>query len=275
MAVYLACFRDCSASLAPGEVATVMLIAADRKQARVVTCYVMGFLEGVPMLLELITRHTRETAELSNRVVIEVHTASFRSTRGYSLAAVVADELAFWRSEDSANPDVGILNALRPGLATIPGSLLLCISSPYARRGALWDTHRKHFGKDKDPVLVWQSDTRSMNPTVPEEVIAQAYEEDPAAAAAEYGAEFRRDVETFVSHETIDAVTIPGRAAHREQAGEESGEQQGQRDSLLAQTNVRYEAMTRYSALSGLKSVCNSGKPADFRHSASCSNRNG
>jgi hypothetical protein len=27
----------------------------------------------------------RETVELSNRVVIEVHTASFRSTRGYTL----------------------------------------------------------------------------------------------------------------------------------------------------------------------------------------------
>jgi hypothetical protein len=44
-------------------------------------------------------------------------------------------------------------------MATIPGAMLLCASSPYARRGALWDAHRRHFGKDGDPILVWQADT--------------------------------------------------------------------------------------------------------------------
>lgn len=81
---------------------------------------------------------------------------------------------------------------------TPPGALLVCISSPYARRGALWDAYRRHYGQDGDPVLVWQADTRSMNPTVDERVIADAYEQDEAAAAAEYGAEFRRDVESFI-----------------------------------------------------------------------------
>src|SRR3974377_117547 len=33
---------------------------------------------------------------------------------------------------------------------------LLGASSPYARRGALWDAFRKHFAKDNDPVLVWK-----------------------------------------------------------------------------------------------------------------------
>jgi hypothetical protein len=211
IAVFLACFRDYSSSLAPGEVATVMVIAADRRQARVVMRYVCGFLDGVSMLRELITRRTRETVELSNRVVIEVHTCSFRTTRGYSLAAVVADEVSFWRSEESANPDTEILNALRPGLATVPGSLLLCISSPYARRGALWEAYRKHYGKDGDPVLVWQADTRSMNPTVDAAIIAKAYEEDEASASAEYGAQFRRDIESYVSRESVEAAIVPGR----------------------------------------------------------------
>jgi hypothetical protein len=34
IAVYLACFRDYAPYLAPGEVATIAVIAADRKQAR-------------------------------------------------------------------------------------------------------------------------------------------------------------------------------------------------------------------------------------------------
>jgi hypothetical protein len=93
----------------------------------------------------------------------------------------------------------------------VPGALLLCISSPYARRGALWEAYRAHHGRDGDPVLVWQADTRSMNPLVASTVIEAAYEADEAAAAAEYGAEFRRDIETFVARETVEACVIPGR----------------------------------------------------------------
>ena len=55
------------------------------------------------------------------------------------MVAVLADECAFWLSEESVNPDVEILNAARPALATTQGPLI-AISSPYARRGALWDT---------------------------------------------------------------------------------------------------------------------------------------
>jgi hypothetical protein len=74
----------------------------------------------------------------------------------------------------------------------------------------LWAAYRKFYGKDS-PVLVWKADTRTMNPTVPESIIREAYEDDPASAAAEYGAEFRTDVETFVAREVIDAATVPGR----------------------------------------------------------------
>ena len=59
-------------------------------------------------------------------------------------------------------------------MATVPGALLLCISSPHARRGALWEAYRAHWGQDDDPVLVWQADTRAMNPTVDQRVIAEA-----------------------------------------------------------------------------------------------------
>jgi hypothetical protein len=120
--------------------------------------------------------------------VIEIHSASFRATRGYTVIAALCDELAYWRSEDSTNPDVEILNAIRPAMATMPGSLLLCISSPYARRGALWQAYREHHGVDGDPVLTWQADTRSMNPSVAATVIDAAYRDDPVAASAEYGA---------------------------------------------------------------------------------------
>ena len=210
-AVYLASFRDYSIYLAPGERATLMVVAADRRQARVVMRYIVAFLENVPMLKELIERQTQDSIDLANRVTIEVHTASSRSTRGYSIAAAVCDEIAFWRSEESANPDTEILGAIRPGMATIPGSMLFCISSPYARRGELWNAYRRYFGKEDRSVLVWQADSRSMNPNISRGFIQEAYERDPLGAMAEYGAQFRRDVESFVSLEAVEAVTIPGR----------------------------------------------------------------
>jgi hypothetical protein len=213
VAVWLALFRDHRPYLSPGEVATVAIVAADRRQARVIMRYVTGLVRAVPMLAGLVTSEKQESLEFAEqRTVIEVHTASFRLTRGYTLAGVLCDEVAFWRSEDSANPDLEIINGLRPGLATIPGALLLGMSSPYARRGVLWEQYRKHYGQDGDPVLVWRADTRTMNPTVAEHLIADAYADDEASAAAEYGAEFRRDVESFVDRDAVAACVIPGRA---------------------------------------------------------------
>jgi hypothetical protein len=60
-------------------------------------------------------------------------------------------------------------------------------------------------------VLVWQADTLSMNPSVPQSVIDTAYEDDEASASAEYGAEFQRDIESFVQREAVDACVIHGR----------------------------------------------------------------
>jgi hypothetical protein len=210
-AVYLACFKDWRGCFAPGERGTIVIIAADRKQGRVIFRYISALLR-IPLLVNLIERSGVEFVDLTNHTSIEIQTASFRTTRGYSVIAALCDELAFWRTgEGSSNPDTEIIAALRPAMSTIPGSMLLCASSPYARKGELWTAFRKHFGKDGDPVLVWKAPTRVMNSTVPESFVAEAYENDPASAAAEYGAEFRSDVETFVSREAVEAAVMHGR----------------------------------------------------------------
>lgn len=210
IAVWLACFHEYRQYLAPGERGTIAIIAADRKQARTIFRYIRGLLTGVPMLKRMIDRQTADAFDLSNRVSIEIHVASFRSSRGYTIIAALCDEIAYWRSDESANPDKEILAALRPAMATIPNAMLLCASSPYARRGEMWNAYRKYFGKDR-PALVWKAATRVMNPSVPQRIIDAAYEDDAASANAEYGAEFRTDVETFISREVVDAAVIVGR----------------------------------------------------------------
>lgn len=210
IAVFLACFHDYRQYLAPGERGTVLVIATDRKQARVILRYIRALLTNIPLLSRMIEREASETFDLNNRVTIEVGTASFRSVRGYTIVAALCDELAFWPTDDSAEPDYEIINALRPGMATIPNAMLLCASSPYARRGAVWDAHRSHFGKSGDPILVWQAATRVMNPSVPQSVIDQAMERDPANASAEYGASFRSDIESLLTREAIAACIADG-----------------------------------------------------------------
>ena len=132
---------------------------------------------------------------LANGVVVEVHTASIGAPRGRTFLAVLCDELAFWVTGEGANPDVEVLNAVRPGLSTIPYSLLLIASSPYAKRGVLYQNYAKYFGKDDAPVLVWQGTTEEMNGSlVGDPLIAEMYAEDNERALAEFGAQFRSDI---------------------------------------------------------------------------------
>lgn len=205
VAVYEAAFTDHRDKLARGEVATVLLIAADRKQARTLLRYVRGLVLEHPMLSRMVKRETADGIELTNRAVIEVGTASFKSVRGYTLAAAILDEIAFWQS-DGASPDVEIIAALRPALTTLGGKLV-ALSSPYARRGMLWETYRRSYGEADPRVLVAQAPSRTMNPTMPQQVVDDAMREDLARASAEYLAQFRNDIASFVSPQLIDNAT--------------------------------------------------------------------
>jgi hypothetical protein len=88
---------------------------------------------------------------------------------------------------------------------------LFVISSPYARKGELWSLYARHYGPQGDPaVLVAQGSSRTFNPSLPQTLVDRAYERDAASAAAEYGAEFRRDIESFVSREAVLACVGEG-----------------------------------------------------------------
>ena len=59
--------------------------------------------------------------------------------------------------------------------------------------------------------MLVQAGTRDLNPTFDTRAIEKALEDDPSSAQAEYFAQFRSDVETFVNRDAIDACTIVGR----------------------------------------------------------------
>ena len=111
----------------------VGVLAVDKGQARAIFRFVIGLLRAVPMLEPLIVQagHRDDRVEQSGHD--RDRHGAFRITRGYSYAAVLCDEVAFWRSDEtSLNPDVEIMRALRPGLASIPGSHVADRFEPYA-----------------------------------------------------------------------------------------------------------------------------------------------
>ncbi|HVE22185.1 MAG TPA: hypothetical protein VNC39_09415 [Acidocella sp.] len=211
IASYLACVPDHGPFIVPGETPVIAVIAADRRQAKVILNYIAGFLREIPLFADMIADELAESVRLTNGVTIEVHTASIGAPRGRTFLACLLDEVAFWQTGDGANPDIEVVNAIRPGLSTIPYSLLLIASSPYAKRGVLYQNYSKYFGKDNAPVLVWQGTTREMNSSlIDDPLIDEMYEEDPERASAEFGAQFRSDIVAFITREAVEDVTARG-----------------------------------------------------------------
>lgn len=209
LAVWQAVRRDYAPLLADGERAVVAVVAADRRQAGQVLAYVRGMCRR-PAFAPYLRRSLKDRLEFSTGCDVQVMTASHATVRGYSLAAALADEVAFWATDEgAASPDVEVLNALRPGLGNLPDTLLVMSSTPYASRGELFKAHQRAYGReDADTALVWQASSADMNPTLDPAVIEQAYRDDPAAARAEWGGEFRTDVAALFDAAALAAVVV-------------------------------------------------------------------
>ena len=208
LAVFAATIEEAHVGrLRPGELATVQCLACDREQAQIVLGYIKALFAETPDLAHLVTRETRLGLELESGVNITVATNSFRQTRGRTLSLSIFDECSFWRSEETVNPDLETYRAVLPGLATLPGSMLIAISSPYRKAGLLFDKWKQHFGKDTADVLVIQATSRQLNPTLGAELVERALEDDPQAARSEWLGEWRNDLASFIDIEMIEACT--------------------------------------------------------------------
>jgi len=209
-AVFIACFSSFKQYLNAGEKAAILILARDRDQAKIVFSYVSGILHAVAALEAMIDVERADQIELNNGVIIMVKTSDFRAIRGLTVAAAILDEVAFWDSE-GVSPDREVLTALRPATSTIPGAKLIAISTPYSQSGSLYEAHRDHYGRKDEHILVWQADTRTMNPTIDAELIQREIERDPEGAQAEWLATFRTDLQAAFSPEALEFCTVKGR----------------------------------------------------------------
>jgi hypothetical protein len=201
---------DPKGKLRPGEKAVVMLLAVDRAQAGVAFGYCRGYFEQVPALAKLVKRIDSDSIELRNDTVIEVHPNSFRSVRGRTIICAIFDEVSFWRDETSATPDFEVAGAVAPGLARVPGSMLILISTAHKRSGLLYQKWKDHYGKDDPDVLVVKGTTRQFNPTFSAAIIERQLASDPQLYGAEYLSQWRDDLSTFISRDLLEAAVDVG-----------------------------------------------------------------
>jgi hypothetical protein len=205
LACYLALLADGRKRLTKGEEGFVIVLAPSRQQARIIHRYVKGYIEASPLLAAQVVGMTSDEVRLSGGVTIACHANSYRTVRGTTLLGAIFDEVAYWRSEESATPDLETARAVAPALSTV-GGMMVGISSPYRRLGLLANKYRDFYGKSNDDALVLQSPTELFNPTIDRSIVAAAHVDDPESARSEWDAEFRSDLNSLLDDQTIDAA---------------------------------------------------------------------
>lgn len=228
--VFLAVCREYQLNL--GTRGMVMILARDREQARVIREYMIAILKTPPLAPFLKGEPTKQLIELTNGISIEVRAVSMGGVQGYTVVAALLDEVAYWPTDESSvKQDKEVLRAIRPTMLGVAGRsdafpdqvfgpMVVLLSSPYAKRGELYESYANAWGKDEDGYeLVWNADTLSMRPGDPNEQIQaqlldhirREYLKDPENARAVYGAFFRTDLETIITRNALDAVVVPSR----------------------------------------------------------------
>jgi hypothetical protein len=210
-ATYISGLCDFSDVLKPAETGTFLCLAQDQRTAKQVLDYVEDNFRRSKILRQRFVRRSSDAIELTNNITVEVRSANSARLRGLTYIGCCADELAHWFTDDTyANPDSAVLGAVRPAMLTTNGMLFMA-SSPWGRRGVLWDTYNRHFGpKGKPNILVAKGTTTQFNPNISQEVIDAELERDPELNSAEYLAIFRSDLEAYVRLEAVEACISRG-----------------------------------------------------------------
>lgn len=215
--VYEGAYRDHRPNLAPGEMARIPIVAKDMDDAGAI----FGYLQAItsePALRHLVAEEpTGHTIKLTTQVELVVRACKLTAGRSRAVAASLNDEIAFWPTGESATPDTEVLRGIRGGMANMTDPLLVCMSSPYAKRGELYEHCTAHWAKDDDPVLVWMADSVFMHDTPNIRIyVAEQWRDDPVAAAAEVGKpgqgiKFREAETDYIDADRLRAMKVAGR----------------------------------------------------------------
>ena len=158
-ATHAAISFDPKGKLRPGEYVLRYVHCVRPRPGGILFNFIKGYFDEVPALKKMVRDISGDTITLSTRSSSKSRTNSYRGVRGRSILRAILDEVAHFRSDNSANPDFELHGALTPGLARVPGRMMMLISSAYKRSGLLYERFKDNFGKDDDDVLVVKGGT--------------------------------------------------------------------------------------------------------------------
>jgi hypothetical protein len=188
-----------------------LLVAQDQRAAvRASFSYISALLGSSPIISGEVVKETADTLDLRNGLRIAAYQCRPAAVRGLRARVVALDEIAYYRSSEGYPTDTEMLRAVRPTLATTGGRLVI-LSSPYGQSGALWELHKRHYGRDDSSTLVWQASAPTMNPTLPLDYLERIKSDDPEAFRSEVLGEFRRGLSTLLDGAAIETCVVQDR----------------------------------------------------------------
>ncbi len=206
IALYQA-FRDHRLPL--GEKGYVMLLAPTLELAKIAFEYICAYLRGSKILWKRVRKINKNSITLDNHITIGCYACTHAGVRGRTVVAAVCDEIGFWPDgPEAANAAEEVISAVTPGMATVRKAKLIKISTPYAKRGLLWNEFRR---RSELPFPVWQLTSFDMNPALRPESLEDERRESEEKYRREYLAEFTDAINAWVDPEILDPCIVRGR----------------------------------------------------------------
>jgi hypothetical protein len=198
------------AAVQPEEQVAIVVISRSQAQARLVHRFVDGYLKS-PDLAPMVVKSTDDEIVLNNGVAILTLPCHAGSVRGYAVAVVIFDEMAWYQGRDGSPLDPKELwDAAVPATAQFPHGRVLVLSTPRWAGGFFPDLcERARSGRFPD-MREWHFATAEMNPFVPTSFLAQEEAADPVAFRREYLAMFESGFGAVFDPLTVRAAVVSG-----------------------------------------------------------------
>lgn len=197
----------------PGERAAVILVAPTIRQAANTFKIIERKIQRSPTLKRLIvsvrSSPNESIIELSNQIDIVVIPANAKHVRGWNIVAAVLEEACFFRDSDTGAYNLEeIVNAIKPGMLTVPDSKMVLVSSPWAQVGYAWSLVRD---RDKNPdVLIWRAPSWVMNPTLDRAELERERQRNEQYWRREYAAEWVSSASVLLDSVLVERCVARG-----------------------------------------------------------------
>jgi hypothetical protein len=152
--------------LAPGEIASVPIVAPEVRNARAAMNFVRGFVETIPtMRKEVVGPPLAESVTFRNGTMVELVAArrGGMSVRSKPIAGMLEDEANFFYDESTGVVnDRDITEAAEYRL--LPGGQMLLISSSWVESGLFYSTYKAELGRCRDAMVIDVPHPQLLNP---------------------------------------------------------------------------------------------------------------